>query len=76
MTENRPGETTSLFDDDDFENPPEENEPVKRRSGKRPGKFLGMTAFQRFLISIMIMVTACILGTACLLITGKIGLVI
>lgn len=37
-------------------------------------KFLGMTSMQRFVISVMIMLTVCILGAMVLLVTGKIGL--
>lgn len=42
-----------------------------RSSSKR---FLGMTSQQRFVISIMLMLTVCILGTMVLLVFGKIGL--
>ena len=76
MTENFRDETTSLFDDDDFEDIEEENAPVIRREKKSTGNFLGMTSFQRFIIAVMFMVAVCILGTMCLLLTGRIGLVI
>ena len=42
----------------------------KRRAN---GKFLGMTATQRLIISIMLLVAVCTLGTMCLLLTGRIG---
>ncbi len=38
------------------------------------GKIMGMTAMQRFIIVVMLMVAVCTLGTMCLLLTGKIGL--
>ena len=38
------------------------------------GKFLGMTAKQRLIISIMMLVAVCTLGTMCLLLTGRIGI--
>ncbi len=41
------------------------------RSG---GRLLGMTPIQRFVIVFLLMITVCVLGTMCLLITGKIGL--
>jgi hypothetical protein len=38
------------------------------------GKFLGMNAFQRFLISTLLLIVVCIMGTMLLMITGSIGL--
>ena len=38
------------------------------------GKFLGMTAQQRFFITVIMMIMVCILGTMCLLVTGRISL--
>ena len=45
------------------------------RSGgiKLNGKFLGMTAFQRFIISFMLVILVMILGTMFLLVTGTIA---
>jgi hypothetical protein len=45
-------------------------EAVSRKSSK----FLGMTAQQRFIIAVMLMIAVCTLGMMCLLITGKFGL--
>jgi hypothetical protein len=36
--------------------------------------FLGMTAPQRFVIALMLLFFVCIMGSACLLIFGKIGI--
>lgn len=47
--------------------------PPKRRTN---GKFLGMTPIQRFIIATMLMIAVCALGTMCLLLTNKIGLII
>ena len=76
MFDNIRGETTSLFNDDDFEEVVEESAPEISRERSKPGKFLGMTSFQRFIIALMLMITACILGTMCLLLAGKIGLAV
>ena len=78
MFDNTPGETTSLFDDDDFEDSLEDqdNAPAVKRAASRSGHFLGMTSFQRFIITLMVMIATCILGAMCLLLTGKIGLVV
>ena len=44
---------------------------VKRRSNAR---FLGMTAQQRFLISVMLLFTICIIGTLAMFMLGKMSL--
>lgn len=75
MFDNLRGETTSLFDDDDFDAIDEQNATSERQPSRVPGKFLGMTGFQRFIIAVMFMIAVCILGTMCLLLTGRIGLV-
>lgn len=76
MFDNIRGETTSLFDDDDFEEVVEENAPETRRKRSRSGKFLGMTSFQRFIIAVMLMIATCIMGVMCLLLAGKIGMTV
>jgi len=43
----------------------------RRRSSSR---FLGMTAQQRFLISMMLMFTVCIMGTLAMFVLGKMSL--
>jgi len=45
--------------------------PRKRGSNAR---FLGMTAQQRFLVSLMVMFTVCIMGTLAMFILGKMSL--
>jgi hypothetical protein len=76
MADNFRGENSSLFDDEDFELPAGENSPVVKQSSKRKSQLLGMTPMQRFIIAVMIMIAVCILGAACLTITGKIGLML
>ncbi|MCC6501005.1 MAG: hypothetical protein IT313_12130 [Anaerolineales bacterium] len=46
-------------------------QPVARRSGSR---FLGMTGQQRFLLSLMLLFTVCILGTLAMFLLGKMSL--
>jgi len=38
------------------------------------GKLLGMTATQRFIVAVMLLIAVCVLGSMCLLLTGRIGL--
>lgn len=44
---------------------------VRRRSN---GRFLGMTAQQRFLLAVMLMFTVCIMGTLVMFVLGKMSL--
>lgn len=67
----------SFYEEDDSDLFPEEEAeavaaPRKRRTDS---KLLGMTGIQRFIIAVMLMFAVCMLGTMCLLLTGKIGLV-
>ena len=45
--------------------------PKRRRSN---GRFLGMTAQQRFIVSLMLMFTVCLVGTVAMLVLGKMSL--
>jgi hypothetical protein len=51
-------------------------EPAARAVSRRRsnGRFLGMTAQQRFLISMMLMFTVCIIGTLAMFVLGKMSL--
>jgi hypothetical protein len=61
-----------FFEDDEPSLPPEpEPAPVRRLPGT---KFLGMTPIQRFVLSVLLMLTVCLVGTMFLLVTEKIGL--
>jgi len=46
--------------------------PKKRR--KSSGRFLGMTAQQRFIVSLMLMLTVCLMGIAAMFLTGRMSL--
>lgn len=69
--------SSSSFIDDEEETPAEETQvayhrPVRRRRKEQP--FLGMTAQQRFLVSLMIFMMVCVLGVFALVVTGSISL--
>lgn len=51
-------------------------EPVAKVAARRRSnaRFLGMTAQQRFMISVMLMFTVCIMGTLALIVLGKMSL--
>jgi len=48
--------------------------PPKRKKRRRKGQFLGMTAQQRFLVSIMFMVAVCLIGTLAMFVMGKMSI--
>jgi len=56
--------------------PTTEPEPVRTRVERRQQKetFLGMTAQQRFILSLMLFLIVCVVGTFGLLISGSISL--
>ena len=45
-----------------------------RRKKKRRGQFLGMTAQQRLLVSVMFMFAVCLIGTLAMFVMGKMSL--
>ena len=61
---------TSGFDEQQAEFFPEDKPaaPVRRR---KSSQILGMTAQQRFLVAVMMMIAVCTLGAMCMLISGK-----
>lgn len=63
---------SSSFIDD--EEPPHEPEPPRRRSTRRQanGVFMGMTAPQRFVLSLMLFFMVCLLGVLALVASGSI----
>jgi hypothetical protein len=78
MIDNLRDDTSSSFyeDDDDIFSPENEADEVVETPRRRAdSKLLGMTAMQRFIIATMLMIAVCTLGTMCLLLTGKIGLI-
>jgi hypothetical protein len=63
---------SSFYEEDNL--PPDEDLFVPAPKRKTNGKLLGMTPVQRFIIAVMLMVAVCTLGSMCLLLTGKIGI--
>jgi hypothetical protein len=53
----------------------EENAPtIKEKPRRFDGRFLGMTAFQRFFLSLMVLLITCLLGSFCLIATQTIDI--
>ena len=53
--------------------PPEQKSSPRRGKGE-PGRFLGMTPVQRFVVAIMVFSLVCVMGSFFLLITQRIWL--
>lgn len=45
-----------------------------RKKRRKNGKLLGMTAQQRFIISLMLMFTVCLIGTLAMFVMGKMSI--
>jgi len=63
--------TSKPFYEDEAQFRPAAGMAAPRRASVR---LLGMTAQQRFLIAVLLMLAVCSLGAMCLLVTGKIGI--
>ena len=50
---------------------PEDDPAAPGRRRRKSGEFLGMTAPQRFILAVMLMVTVCIMGTLVMVMFGK-----
>jgi hypothetical protein len=75
MFDNLRDDAASSFYEEDTQPPDEEAIAAVAPRRKPGGKLWGMTPIQRFIIAVMLMLTVCILGMMCLLVTGKIGLI-
>jgi hypothetical protein len=72
----RESASESPFYEDDLNAMKEEVKPnAARASSRRSGsRFLGMTPPQRFLITLMLFFTVCVLGTLAMFISGRMGM--
>jgi hypothetical protein len=68
------GDSSEFFQGDDIEQLLDAPKKKGRGSSKKGRKFLGMTAFQRFVISALLMLLACVLGLVFLVVTGTLYL--
>ena len=68
----------SYYDDDEQANyepaaPVKSTKTPPRRSSSSSSRMFGLTSFQRFVVSFLILISVCIVGMLCLLATNKIG---
>ena len=65
---------SSFYEDDDRNTPPAQDQAPKAATvsfKRRDSRFLGMNAMQRFIVSLMLFFTVCVLGTLAMLILGR-----
>ena len=63
-------ETPFYEDEAKFQQPGRGSVPPHKSSGNL---LLGMTATQRFIVAVMLLIAVCVLGSMCLLLTGRIS---
>jgi len=70
---------SSFYEDeqnDTFQEPEAQAQPVvaaPRSRRKRKARFMGTTAQQRFLLSVMLLITVCVMGVLAMVVTGRMG---
>ena len=67
--------STPFYEDEaQFQAAPGNSAPLKSGGASSSQRFLGMSARQRFILTLMLLMMVCLLGSACLLLTGKLAL--
>jgi hypothetical protein len=59
-----------------YQQPQAQAQPIvaaPRHSARRKARFMGMTAQQRFLLSVMLLITVCVIGLLAMVVTGTMG---
>jgi hypothetical protein len=64
---------SSYLDEEPIPEAPEPS-PGKKKKKKEDARFLGLTAPQRFIVVLLLMMMTCLLGTFVLILTGKVWL--
>jgi hypothetical protein len=70
---------SSFYEDEQNDQPQEpgaQAQPVvasPSSSRKRKARRMGMTALQRFLLAVMLLITVCVMGTLMMVVTGRMG---
>lgn len=70
-------ESSSFYEEEQndlYKEPVAKSVSKPRRRSHSNARFLGMTAQQRFFVSVMLFLTVCIMGTLAMFITGRMSL--
>ena len=78
MFDNLRDSASSFYEEepnDFYKEPEEQQKPAAQpRRRSKSTRFLGLTAQQRFILSFMLMITVCALGTLAMFVLGKMSL--
>lgn len=76
MFDNLRDSASSFYEEEpnDLYKEPEAKPAAKSKRRRSNGRFLGMTAQQRFILSLMLMLTVCTIGTLAMFVLGKMSL--
>ncbi|MDO8754771.1 MAG: hypothetical protein Q7J80_12810 [Anaerolineales bacterium] len=64
---------TSIYEEDEAKFKPAAGTEAEMSFAGRSSRVLGMTAIQRFVIAMMLLLAVFVIGALCLLVTNKIG---
>ena len=71
---------SSFYEDEQndlYQEPEAKAQPVPAKKStsrrRRKARFMGMTAQQRFLLSVMLLITVCVMGVVAMVLTGNMG---
>jgi hypothetical protein len=67
-------ETNGLHKDAQDAGTPSVATPARKSYKRKSKKFLGMTAQQRFILSVMVMLTVCMVGTLAMFVLGRMSI--
>jgi hypothetical protein len=67
-------ETNDLYKDTEDVKSSSGAAPARKGKKRKSKKFLGMTAQQRFILSVMVMLTVCMVGTLAMFVLGKMSI--
>lgn len=76
MFDNLRDSASSFYEEEpnDLYKEPEAKPEARPKRRKSNGRFLGMTAQQRFILSLMLMLTVCVTGTLAMFVLGRMSL--
>ena len=67
-------EQNDLFGEPELVAEPVVSAPARKKKRKKSGKFLGMSAQQRFLVAVMFLFATCLIGILAMFVTGTMSI--
>ena len=56
-----------------FQEPEVQAQPTAARRRSRNSRYMGMTAQQRFVLAVLLLITVCVMGVLAMFVTGRMG---